>query len=63
MIRRPNTINGVAESGQRYGAISRSQRADWYVAVTVPSRRNAILYRSLAMVGGGGFGSSDSASL
>ena len=49
-------IDGVAEGGRRsFAAVSRSQRSGWYVAVTVPSSEvNTILYRSLAMVGGGG---------
>ncbi len=38
-----------------YAAISRSHLSGWFVALTVPSSEvNAILYRSLAMVGGGG---------
>ena len=38
-----------------YAAISRSNVSNWFVALTVPSSEvNAILYRSLATIGGGG---------
>ncbi|MGE5306891.1 MAG: ATP-binding protein [Alphaproteobacteria bacterium] len=49
-------ISGVTDDNlSAYAAISRLQRSGWYVALTVPSSDvNAILYRSVATVGGGG---------
>ena len=49
-------FKGVTRGGaQAYAAISRSQQSGWFVALTVPgSEVNAIMYRSLAMLGGGG---------
>jgi PAS domain S-box-containing protein len=49
-------VSGVTRDGvNAYAAISRSRRSGWYVALTVPSSDvNAILYRSVATVGGGG---------
>ncbi|HVO93504.1 MAG TPA: ATP-binding protein [Terriglobales bacterium] len=49
-------ISGVTRVGTPAdAAISRSQLSGWFVALTVPSSElNAILYRSLAMLGGGG---------
>jgi PAS domain S-box-containing protein len=62
LFRRTNTeaaeqfLSGVTENGMSaYAAISRSHLSGWFVALTVPSSEvNAILYRSLATVGGGG---------
>jgi PAS domain S-box-containing protein len=49
-------FEGVTGGGVRaYAAISRSRQSGWFVALTVPgSEMNAILYRPLAMLGGGG---------
>jgi PAS domain S-box-containing protein len=49
-------FSGVSEDGEKaYAAISRSWRPGWFVSITVPSREvHAIMYRSLAMVVGGG---------
>jgi len=49
-------FEGVTGGGvHAYAAISRSRRSGWFVALTVPgSEVNAIMYRSLAMLGGGG---------
>jgi PAS domain S-box-containing protein len=49
-------LNGVDDAGvSSYAAISRSHRSGWSIALTVPSSElNAILYRSVALVGGGG---------
>jgi PAS domain S-box-containing protein len=49
-------VSGVTEDGvTAYAAISRLQRSGWFVALTVPSLEvNAILYHSVATVGGGG---------
>ncbi len=49
-------LNGVDDAGvSSYAAISRSHRSGWAIALTVPSSElNAILYRSIALVGGGG---------
>ena len=49
-------LRGVnAEGTSAYAAVSRSQVTDWFFAFTVPtSEVNAILYRSLAILGGGG---------
>lgn len=45
----------TANQIRAYAAISRSHVSGWFVALTVPSTEvNAILYRSLATVGGGG---------
>jgi PAS domain S-box-containing protein len=45
----------TGEGISAYAAISRSQLTGWFFALTVPSSEvNAILYRSLAVVGGGG---------
>ena len=50
-------LHGVSDQGNRaYAAVSRSQLTGWFFALSVPSSEfNAILYRSLATVGGGGF--------
>jgi two-component system cell cycle sensor histidine kinase/response regulator CckA len=50
-------LRGVADGGNRaYAAVSRSRLTGWFFALSVPSSEvNAILYRSLATVGGGGF--------
>jgi len=50
-------LYGVTDQGNRaYAAVSRSQLTGWFFALSVPSSEvNAILYRSLAAVGGGGF--------
>ena len=50
-------LHGVSDEGDRaYAAVSRSQLTGWFFALSVPSSEvNAILYRSLATVGGGGF--------
>jgi PAS domain S-box-containing protein len=50
-------LHGVSDEGNRaYAAVSRSQLTGWFFALSVPSSEfNAILYRSLATVGGGGF--------
>jgi PAS domain S-box-containing protein len=49
-------LHGITAEGiSAYAAVSRSQLTGWFFALTVPSSEvNAILYRSLAMVGGGG---------
>ena len=49
-------LRGVGSEGaSAYAAVSRLQVTDWFFSLTVPSSElNAILYRSLAMVGGGG---------
>lgn len=49
-------ISGVTSSGTRAdAAVSRSPLSGWFVALTVPAwELNAILYRSVAMLGGGG---------
>jgi PAS domain S-box-containing protein len=49
-------LKGVDDAGvSSYAAISRSHRSGWTIALTVPSSElNAILYRSVALVGGGG---------
>ncbi|MGH7794199.1 MAG: ATP-binding protein [Candidatus Binatia bacterium] len=49
-------LHGVSRDGvDAYAAISRLQLAGWFVALIVPSSEvNAILYSSLATVGGGG---------
>ncbi|MGH7875469.1 MAG: ATP-binding protein [Candidatus Binatia bacterium] len=49
-------LSGTSSSGVRAdAAISRSPVSGWLVALTVPaSELNAIMYRSLAMLGGGG---------
>jgi PAS domain S-box-containing protein len=49
-------LRGDTSSGaSAYAAVSRSQLTPWFFALTVPSSEvNAILYRSLATVGGGG---------
>ncbi len=49
-------VSGTSSSGVRANAaISRSPVSGWLVALTVPaSDLNAIMYRSLAMLGGGG---------
>ena len=49
-------VSGVTEDGMSaYAAIGRLQRSGWFVALTVPSSEvNAILYHSVATVGGGG---------
>ena len=48
--------SGVGSEGTAaYAAVSRLQVTDWFFSLTVPSSElNAILYRSLATVGGGG---------
>ncbi len=50
-------LYGVTDQGNRvYAAVSRSQLTGWFFALSVPSSEfNAILYRSLATVGGGFF--------
>ncbi len=46
----------TGENNRAYAAVSRSQLTGWFFALSVPSSEfNAILYRSLATVGGGGF--------
>ena len=46
----------TGENTRAYAAVSRSQLTGWFFALSVPSSEfNAILYRSLATVGGGGF--------
>ena len=49
-------LSGIsADQIRAYAAISRSHVSNWFVALTVPSAEvNAILYRSLATLGGGG---------
>ncbi|MEA2660022.1 MAG: hypothetical protein QOF64_2689, partial [Candidatus Binatota bacterium] len=49
-------LNGLSSSGMRAdAAVSRSPLSGWFVALTVPAAElNAIMYRSLAMLGGGG---------
>ena len=49
-------LHGVTRQGNSaYAAVSRSPLTGWFFALTVPSAEfNAILYRSLATVGGGG---------
>jgi PAS domain S-box-containing protein len=49
-------FSGVTDGSERaHAVISRSWRSGWFVALTIPSREvNAIMYRSLAMLGGGG---------
>ncbi|MGH7854905.1 MAG: ATP-binding protein, partial [Candidatus Binatia bacterium] len=49
-------LYGVTGEGDRaYAAVSRSRITGWFFALSVPSSEvNAILYRSLATVGGGG---------
>ena len=49
-------LNGLSSSGMRAdAAISRSPLSGWFVALTVPAAElNAIMYRSLAILGGGG---------
>jgi PAS domain S-box-containing protein len=49
-------LHGVTGEGiSAYAAINRSRLTGWFFALTVPSSEvNAILYRSLAVVGGGG---------
>ena len=49
-------LKGADDAGvSSYAAISRSHRSGWTIALTVPtSELNANLYRSVAMVGGGG---------
>ena len=50
-------LHGVTGEGMRaYAAVSRSQLTGWFFALLVPSSEfNAILYRSVVTVGGGGF--------
>ena len=46
----------TGENNRAYAAVSRSQLTGWFFALSVPSSEfNAILYRSLATFGGGGF--------
>ena len=49
-------LHGVTGEGiSAYAAVSRSPLTGWFFALTVPSAEvNAILYRSLTVVGGGG---------
>jgi PAS domain S-box-containing protein len=49
-------LSGVTHEGNRgYAAVSRSHTTGWFFALAVPtSEINAILYRSLGTVGGGG---------
>jgi PAS domain S-box-containing protein len=49
-------LNGLSSSGMRAdAAVSRSPLSGWFVALTVPAAElNAIMYRSLAILGGGG---------
>ena len=49
-------LHGITAGGiSAYALVSRSPLTGWYFALTVPSSEvNAILYRSLAIVGGGG---------
>lgn len=49
-------FRGVTGDGKKaYAAISRSWRSGWFVALTVPSAEvDAVMYRSVAMLGGGG---------
>ena len=49
-------VRGIGPGGaDADAAVSRLNRAGWYMALTVPSAEvNAILYRSIATVGGGG---------
>ncbi|HEX7229256.1 MAG TPA: ATP-binding protein, partial [Candidatus Binatia bacterium] len=49
-------LSGISSDQIRaYAAISRSHVSNWFVALTVPSAEvNAILYRSLAILGAGG---------
>lgn len=48
-------LRGRDSKGTAFAAVSRLQAADWFFALTVPnSELNAILYSSLASVGGGG---------
>jgi PAS domain S-box-containing protein len=45
----------TAEDGTAYAAVSRSQLTGWFFALTVPSAElDALLYQSVALVGGGG---------
>ena len=56
VLGREQFLRGVDENGDSvYAAINRSQLTGWFFALTVPaSEVTAILYRSLAVVGGGG---------
>ena len=56
VLGREQFLRGVDENGDSaYAAIVRSQLTGWFFALTVPaSEVNAILYRSLAVAGGGG---------
>ena len=56
VLAREQFLHGTRRDGtDAYAAISRLQLAGWFVALIVPSSEiNAILYSSLATVGGGG---------